>query len=214
MKLLLSGVIALGLMAASASASTVTFFKDQASFLAATAGGTSTSEQFSAANSTSERSISFASGLTSEAIGGRLRSFSNIPLAGFYNGEVDSRRFPQAPAEIKWTLDTAVHAISFQYFESTAGDLGVQVGSTASNASILSNGDGSLNGFFGFVSTTPVDTFSFFNRFGAAGVNQFAIDNLRMITLPDAAVIPLPASLPLLLAGLGGLALMRRGRKA
>lgn len=41
--------------------------------------------------------------------------------------------------------------------------------------------------------------------------NQY-IDNIRVIT--QAAAVPLPASLPLLLAGFGGLAAMRRKRRA
>lgn len=65
------------------------------------------------------------------------------------------------------------------------------------------------NGFGVFALGTPVAVDSLRFRFqGASG----AIDDLTFIA-PDIAPVPVPAALPLLLAGIGGLAVMKRRQK-
>ncbi|WP_425038562.1 VPLPA-CTERM sorting domain-containing protein [Primorskyibacter sp. S187A] len=50
----------------------------------------------------------------------------------------------------------------------------------------------------------------FFQHLGASDLGGIVIDNVTLTETPVTAPVPLPAGLPLLLAGLGGLALARR----
>ncbi|WP_299472442.1 VPLPA-CTERM sorting domain-containing protein [uncultured Roseibium sp.] len=64
------------------------------------------------------------------------------------------------------------------------------------------------NSFFGYLSDEPFQTLTFSTNFpmGSLGVT---IDDLVFVPAPH-AVVPLPASLPFLLSGLGGLVVFRR----
>ncbi|AXI48706.1 hypothetical protein C1J03_02275 [Sulfitobacter sp. SK012] len=67
------------------------------------------------------------------------------------------------------------------------------------------------NDFWGFISDMEFSSLSFVEGSQAIGVETYTLDNL---TTGGVAPVPLPAGLPLLLAGLGGLATLRRKRKA
>jgi len=64
-----------------------------------------------------------------------------------------------------------------------------------------------VNDFWGFISDMEFSSLSFVEGTQANGVETYTLDNL---TTGGVAPVPLPAGLPLLLAGLGGLAALRR----
>lgn len=63
------------------------------------------------------------------------------------------------------------------------------------------------NDFWGFISDMEFSSLSFFEGSQASGVETYTLDNL---TTGGVSPVPLPAGLPLLLVGLGGLAALRR----
>jgi len=72
------------------------------------------------------------------------------------------------------------------------------------------------SGFAGFVGEGPIASISFTGQGGSTGTQDtFGLDDARFVTTPAGpAVIPLPASLPLVLGGLGTMAALRaRGRR-
>jgi hypothetical protein len=110
---------------------------------------------------------------------------------------------------LTWNFD--VENVGFDYGFGNAGDFATVTAFDASNNSVgsvsltLTSGTSSedLSGLGVFRSLE-------FDNIGATGAG-YAYGN---VTFDRAAVIPLPASLPLLLGAFGGLALMRRKRAA
>lgn len=202
-------------MAASASASTVTFFTDKASFDAATTGVTFTTDDFSTDIAAAE-SITFSSGVTSTLRGG------DITIAvTFGDNQVGSSRYSSVTdgggsfgAEtIDWLFPSAVTAIAFDYSDVDLGGLNIQVGGVTRD--VVNSGISTFqDGFLGLVSTTALTSLTFGNS-GSSSPDLFQLDNLQFgAAASDPSVIPLPAALPLLLAGLGGLGLLRARRTA
>lgn len=63
------------------------------------------------------------------------------------------------------------------------------------------------SGFAGFVGEGPIASISFTGRGGSPGTQDtFQLDNARFVTTTP---VPLPASLPLVLGGIGALAALR-----
>ncbi len=68
-------------------------------------------------------------------------------------------------------------------------------------------------GFFGFVSDELFSSLQFRTAPGIGfGSQLFSLDNLLSGTAADVSPVPLPATLPLLLAAFGGIGIMRRRR--
>lgn len=101
-------------------------------------------------------------------------------------------------------LDTATDVFGFDIVGTDVGNFTVDFFGAAGNL-LGSVTQASANGFFGFRSTST-------DIFGVSITNDdlagLGYDNVTFNTVD--APIPLPAGLPLLLAGLGGLALLRR----
>ena len=110
---------------------------------------------------------------------------------------------------LTWNFD--VENVGFEYGNGSPGDFATVTAFDASNSSVgsvaltLTSGTSSedLSGLGVFRSLE-------FDNVGATGAG-YAYGN---VTFDRATVIPLPASLPLLLGAFGGLALMRRKRTA
>lgn len=110
------------------------------------------------------------------------------------------------------TFDADVNSVMFEYGFGNVGD-----------SATLSIFDG-LGGLLGTVLLTLDLGVSSANLSGFGTLRSILFDNTastgagyaygNISYLPGAAVVPLPASLPLLLAGLGGLAVLRRRKAA
>lgn len=123
--------------------------------------------------------------------GGSTRTLTDVTLGG---GDL----FATVDASSEVIFEDAINASSvvLEIFEDT------EFGSQTSDSAML--GGVSTLGLFGLVEgATFVET-------ATAGLSTFSLTFDLSGTAPPPATIPLPAGLPLLLAGLGSLALLRR----
>lgn len=113
-----------------------------------------------------------------------------------------------------FVFDDAIRAFGgdFNLAEPGGEGFGITVGTSNGSAHTLGNEiPNSTNGFWGFVSTDLFTTVSFgpgTQTSGGGFREAYTLDDLTT------APVPLPAALPLLLAGLGGLAMVRRRKKS
>ena len=120
----------------------------------------------------------------------RLNQDRNIDGTTYYSADV-------ARTVITFVFDFAINSISWDQ-RSTQSEVNITFDGFTQNL-----GDGA---FFGLTSTEGVTSFTLSGRDGA-----FGLDNFRYTAV---AAVPVPAALPLLLAGLGGLGMVARRRKA
>ncbi|MEL7172158.1 MAG: VPLPA-CTERM sorting domain-containing protein [Pseudomonadota bacterium] len=197
--------IALTLTAMPAQA-VVTFFTDEAAFDTATSGLLFTTDDFSTDVAPADQ-ITFASGVISLNQGGVVRIFEDNSIeGGVYNNAVDGDG-GDGGLSILWTFPEPVTAVGFQYFDLTENDVNVSVDGSVR---ALREGGDPTDGFFGFTTTTPV-TEIIFDTFDVQDADVFDFDDLQFAG--EAQVVPLPGALPLLLAGLAGLAVVRQRRR-
>ncbi|MEM7527382.1 MAG: hypothetical protein AAF416_06845 [Pseudomonadota bacterium] len=204
MRIFLSTFTALWLMTLPAQA-VVTFFNDESAFDAATSGLLFTTDDFSA-DVAQANPIVFESGVTSLNVGGATQlAADNSISGGRYNNAVDGNG-NLASLSIVWTFPEPVIAVGWQYFSVESDGLNVLVDGTLRALSESADSD-PFNGFFGFTTTNPVTQITF-GTFSPTDIDEFNIDDLQFAAERD-AVVPLPGALPLLLAGLAGLTLVR-----
>ncbi|WP_299723791.1 VPLPA-CTERM sorting domain-containing protein [uncultured Tateyamaria sp.] len=139
-------------------------------------------------------------------------NFFNIDSGGGFNGGFLDSIGTTAPRDLTVTFDVAQTAFGFvtnmlmPSFDITINF--VSGPSVTQSLSVASNG---LE-FFGFASSATDITSVVIDGTGSSTFN-FALDDFTFSDQPVAPV-PLPASLPLLLAGFGAIGLMRRRQKS
>ncbi len=195
----------------------VTSYDNSTDFMNALSFGSSiVSDTFDNDISASD-TIVLDNGVTSNAV--RPNSVGNRVIGGEYHGFVDADGFLGANT-ISWSLLGNTYAFGFDVrgANSTAFD-GVQitVNDGSGDQSFLLydvvNGTGSnAAGFAGFVGTGSIASISF-TGVGGAGGDSFYFDNATFALGSSTATVPLPAALPLMLAGFGALGFASRRRK-
>jgi len=203
---LLSGTLCLLAFTSTAQAAVFTTFGDRTAFEAAILGATT--ETFdSYASDTSFNGVAVDVGdfvLNADPIGNRnlIDALPAVPNGTDIDGTTFLNYFLQNTSATI-TFDTAVTAVGFDI--SAFGNVG-----NVSSLSILDGifdqtdipGSGGVS-FFGVTSDTAFTTLTFFSSIN----DGFSVDNL---TYGEAAAVPVPAGLPLLLGGLGMLGWLRR----
>jgi hypothetical protein len=203
--------VAIAVSATAADAATVFF--DRPSWEAALGADAATLTLDSFDNDiASSTFVTFDSGVASKAIGGNLSAGWNAVSGGEARLSADGLGV-NGPLETRWIFPTGVRALAFDFgsvsgFSSLVGDFdgtGIQAYFPAIEVA-------APEGFFGIIGAAGFDTVSFLS---AGGNDNFSIDNLAFGgTVPPPAVVPLPASLPLLIGGVGAMVFLGRRRKA
>ncbi|GMG81218.1 hypothetical protein LNKW23_04300 [Paralimibaculum aggregatum] len=200
-----AAALAVGLAAGPAGA-TVTYFNDEAAFDAATAGIGFVLDPFDNGIAAAD-SITLDSGVVSENMGGSRGSFDNTVTGGIYLNAVDGNG-TNASLSVVWTFPIPVTAVGLQYLGLFADEVSVTVDGSLRALRESADGDPE-DGFFGFTTTTPVTSITFTTQHPAL-YDTYGFDDLAFGAA--SAEVPLPAGLPLLLAGLGALGLAARRR--
>ncbi|MEM6550132.1 MAG: hypothetical protein AAF713_20655 [Pseudomonadota bacterium] len=207
MRSLVVGLTAVFVFVSHPAFAIVTFFNDESAFDAATSGLLFTTDDFST-DVAQGNPIVFESGVISQNVGGSPLLFnSNSITAGVYLNGVDGDG-SGAALSIVWTFPEPVIAVGWQYEGVGLNDANVLVDGAL--RALREDGD-PASGFFGFITTNPVTQITF-DTFAPTGLDLFQFDDLQFAAQQD-AVVPLPGALPLLLAGLAGLAFVRGGRR-
>lgn len=224
---------------ATSSHATVTTFSDFASFQAALGAAPLITETFDGpASDFGKDSVGnpIGSGMTLDLIGPAGTSTDTGPTGltgdGRLRSEVDS-----SEDVLSSRINFAEALFGFGFIIQDSGPLsspafdteevGIEIAGSSFLISDVTGDSDSSNGdpvprfslgpvFVGFISDTAFSSINLVHGdfIAAGGVNgfseAFSIDTAYLS--PAVAVVPLPAGLPLLLAGLGGLALLRRKR--
>ncbi|WP_375174517.1 VPLPA-CTERM sorting domain-containing protein [Pseudooceanicola sp.] len=222
MRLIFSATTVLGLMAGPALA-VVVGFSDKASFDAAVASATGMSlEEFDVAYEAPNDNQQFASGLivTADFLSDsfRVQSYSG-------NNRLEAR--VDGPKGHNWSFATGVNAFGFEIYNAgpdgrdvEGEELRITVDDGSGPQSfILSELAGGLNGYVGFIGAAPFQSV----RFDAEDIatiggkeirDRYQVDNVVMydgVVLPKTgAEVPIGATAPLLIGGLGVFGLLRR----
>lgn len=198
--ILTAAAVSSTLLSAAPASAVVTFFNDQAAFNAATAGFTFTFDGFD--NDIAQADvITLDSGVIST---NRDRLVDDNSVSnGVYNNAIDGDGGTASEIS-EWLFPQEVTAVGFDFFDVRAGRLTLEVDGVTSQVSPV-DGDG----FFGFLSSTAVTEVTFGNATNL--INEFDLDNLQFGSA-DVAAVPLPATLPLLLAGFAAMGIARRKR--
>ncbi|MEM1381662.1 MAG: PEP-CTERM sorting domain-containing protein [Pseudomonadota bacterium] len=163
----------------------VTFFKDEAAFNAATAGVTFTTDTFSN-NISAADTIFLDSGVVSANSGGNRAA--HFVASGLYFNSLDGDG-TGASLENMWTFPEPVIAIGFDYFSLVEERITVSVDGVTRAIRLVGE---DADGFLGIVSLSPI-TSIVFDNVTQGFVDAYEVDNLRF----GATEIPLPA--PMLL---------------
>ena len=157
---------------------------------------------------------------TAQGIATPSGTLVNNTGGGSYNGLVGDDIFSEFgffdfASKIVWDLPSAVSGFGF-FVDDTQGGvplLGISfgLGNTLGLAGILSESGTGGPTFFGYIGDSPFDQIGFQ---GGGVPTAFQISDMQYGLLPEhqpPAVVPLPAGLPLLVAGLACLATLGRG---
>ncbi|GMG81219.1 hypothetical protein LNKW23_04310 [Paralimibaculum aggregatum] len=199
-----AAALAVGLGAGPAGA-TVTYFNDEAAFDAATAGIGFIRDPFDTDIAEAD-SITLDSGVVSENTGTFRLSGYNQVASGRYRNYVHGGAAGGGTIAITWTFPAPVTALGLQYVDVNEDELAVTVDGTMRALRESADGD-PRDGFFGFTTTVPVSSIVFTHEI-VYFTDYFEFDDLAFGAA--SAEVPLPAGLPLLLAGLGALGLAAR----
>lgn len=115
---------------------------------------------------------------------------------------------------VQFAFPTPTRFVSLFFGEDNVGGIGNDSGTTLNNGDEFSftNVDPGYIGFYGIIADTAFSSLTFTSN----NDGTFTDDDIRIddVTFADVAPIPLPAGLPLLLAGLGAFGIARSRRKA
>ncbi|MEL7166576.1 MAG: VPLPA-CTERM sorting domain-containing protein [Pseudomonadota bacterium] len=137
-------------------------------------------------------------------------NFFNIDGGGGFNGGFLDSLGPDRDLTV--TFDAAQSAFGFVTNNlMPAFDITISFVSDPSVTQSLTTSSGALQ-FFGFASSAADIASVVIN--GTAGSFNFALDDFTFTDQVSTPAVPLPASLPFLLAGLGAIGLMRRRKTA
>lgn len=194
-----------------------TFFDDRAMFEAAISGLTVTEDPFDNLIA-GDVEIIFDSGVvsTNDQASGSPNDNAVISFggAGVFQNSL-SNAFDSRPTINVWTFPTAVTAFGFEQRDADIPGAAVVIGSGEGAQTFSLRPDFLVPitefRFFGLVFDAPITEVTFFDQ-NALGTDTYRIDNLVFAT--DVAPVPLPATLSFLIAGLGGLAVLRRRQKS
>lgn len=167
--------------------------------------------------------------LTVEVTNNGATGTNGAVKSGAYQGNVASVSLPSVTkSETAFQFATAINAVGFTYTteRTRSNRVSVEVADTITSFDFGSAGtvdfaDG-VGGFWGYINTDQAfDELRFLPTFGDRGGRPsstpntagFTVDNLQY-GAQGVAPVPLPAGLPLLLAALGVLGLMRRRKTA
>lgn len=194
----LGAIVTVGL---SLSAHAATIFSDRTSFEAAT--GPLALETFDTPIANSAF-ITFDGGITSSR-SGTTNSPNGVSSGGSFVTLVTRNQ------QNLITLDFGQEINAFGADFSGLGSLFADLLGTDESVTIASSFQSA--GFFGFISDESFSSLRFRTATGIGfGSQLFSLDNLSSGTATDLAPIPLPATLPLMLAAFGGIGFMRRRR--
>ncbi len=205
--------LALTLTCGYASAATLSVFTDRALFEAALSGTVET-EDFEGPDA----DIPFGA---SSATIGKLTISADDNGSGMYNKVDTPPVFPEVDGNGSnalniFTLDGSNASIAFEdpvfafgadFFNFNDDFLRTQIGVLGEVISPPSTDDNTLS-FFGILSDTAFSQIDFL----ALDNDVFGVDNVTTADAPSITAVPVPASFPLLLLGLGGLLLIGRRR--
>lgn len=234
MKLFATTLFAGAVLAASSAFAATTVYNNVTDFNAALPGGTSTLETFDA-----EATGILTAGVE-RAFGGFALSFENIrgnqgvgiltpTQVNTANGTAIGTTNQLAWGErvgfsgtgdgpdVTFRFFAPITAFAFDFSDSdTTDSYSVTIGNEAP-FQLASGTSSTFQSFFGLVSDTAFTTVVFKQTATGGFTEAFSIDNIRtngFNTQEEANAVPVPASLPLLLAGFGGLAWLRRRKSA
>ncbi|WP_165971736.1 VPLPA-CTERM sorting domain-containing protein [Meridianimarinicoccus aquatilis] len=211
-------ISAIATLLAAQSAQAVSLFDSSVAFNAALpVGSATTTETF---GSSATGNVLTFSGITS-TFAPNGNTFGKHAISG---GVLDLFIEGDAPILMTWDLPSDVVGLGFDVFGVNSANfdgvfITIDDGSGAQNYNLYETAGGSssgnIDGFVGFIFAGPVASVSFSGPggFGFSG-DDFDIDNLQIVTQSGTSVVPLPASLPLALAGLGAFAAIRGRRKS
>lgn len=220
MKLILSAVTALGLLAGPASA-VVVGYSNQVDFDAAVVGRSLIQSEDFSANIAPTTSVVTPSGIAiTSNITAEISTFStfNNPFGRFLQSYVDGTYDPGNSRYQTWTVAAGTYAIGFVFRGAGAAltnleSVRITIDPGAGNAPIEIRAlAGARNGYVGFVSDKPF-TSILFDGTGGPADDDYYIGNVT--TYGGLPSVPLPAGLPMLAGALIGFAgLKRRSKRA
>ena len=214
-----AAALALGLFALPAAGSAATTYSDWNAMLADLDRGSITFEDFYSPQADA-RTLTFGTGIVSQAIGGPApaNGVNAVWYERQYLGGIDALGLV-APLSLVWTFPTPVRAFGGVFHSAVSGagltltaDFDGTGAQTIHLADHLAHGR-LTSGYFGVRGEAAFQTVTFGIAPGPDTYRDeyFEIDELSFSAAPPAAV-PLPAALPLLMAGFAGLGLMRARR--
>lgn len=191
----------------SVPAHAVSLFTDRTAWEAALGGAALTEDGFDTPIAQAA-SIAFDSGVISAGIGGAPGSHDNSVGGGVYLNRIDSEDPFNGFESITWTFPSPVFAFGADWIEVAGGEvLTVTADFDGTGPETVNFGTELGNtGFLGFVGLADFTAITFGTAFPDPEFTEgFSVDNLAFASAGGDT-----AGLPLLLSGLGALALLRR----
>lgn len=208
---LAASALALSMVTPTHAASVVTTLTD---FDAALVGKTITLDTFDN-NIAGALSITLDSGVIATKEGGDTGfSFDNSVLSGRYDNATDGDG-SDAPLTNTFTFDDPIFGFAAFFLRVRSITASIDGGTTFFdiNQQLGGNGSNNVAGFFGLVSPTAFNTVIFGNS-TTSDLDGYSLDDLRFATgSGPVSAVPLPATLPLLLAVVAGFGALSRLKK-